>query len=748
GISPELLTHQESKKLLAACQQMKSYIDIVELRSITRGTTIEDIIVVDFGDGSVPSRNPFKINVSERLAITYRPHSPNHFCPYEVRALRKDFPLTPHQNHVNQGEPRSLCLYFEPWSTLERSWTPQNHLKRIGWWLQETARGTLHRGDQPLEQLYFISPWKVILPSDFHELVRNADNRLILDRLSQEENIQELIVTGQFTQEITQQKSLECLTVTLPPLLSEEVEEFPHTLGVLHKQLNTEEINIIKQISAEILSKVNSTALKISATQNNSFTFIILSVPRIRERGGAIERFDTTGFIVKGGIAEIGISMGLLFKNPEGDEVYPDTSIKLGYKETKESWKDIPIFPVDVKLRASKNYAREASGLSKEHSEFCGILAGVGALGSCLAEIWSKECWGSWTYIDDDILEPHNIIRHIGKDIHVGQPKVDVVKEMTQLNYPNESESPNTIRAKINDFNNKSVRTSIENADLLVDITTTLEAPRDLSSQQKTPRMVSVFVTPSGRDSVMLFEDKEQLIKLASLEAQYYRALLQEDWGETHLQGSASNLWVGAGCRDASAIMSNELIQLHGAVLARQIRKHSQKNEAKITVWINDDKSGSIRAVHVPTHHTITKNCGEWSVHWDSGLQKQLFRIRTQHLPNETGGILLGYIDQKMKMIHLVDASSAPPDSTSKPSEFVRGKKGIKRIIEKSETQTTGIVTYIGEWHSHPPNTSTTPSRLDVVLLDQLSNQMASDGLPCVMLIIGESTISCSLGQH
>jgi hypothetical protein len=54
-------------------------------------------------------------------------------------------------------------------------------LNRILWWLAETASGTLHRPDQPLEQLYFQSPLELILPFDFEEKVQDSDYKLVAE---------------------------------------------------------------------------------------------------------------------------------------------------------------------------------------------------------------------------------------------------------------------------------------------------------------------------------------------------------------------------------------------------------------------------------------------------------------------------------------------------------------------------------------------------------------------------------------
>ncbi|MBD4395321.1 hypothetical protein GUG97_23805, partial [Xanthomonas citri pv. citri] len=80
----------------------------------------------------------------------------------------------------------------------------------------------------------------------------------------------------------------------------------------------------------------------------------------------------------------------------------------------------------------------DMSAVDGASASFYGILAGVGALGSALAEIWTRIGWGKWTFIDPDRLLPHNLSRHIGEDCYIGLYKPHIVQHLTQSIYPNE----------------------------------------------------------------------------------------------------------------------------------------------------------------------------------------------------------------------------------------------------------------------------------------------------------------------
>ena len=125
-LSPDNLRHNVSKKILKLCEESKDF-EVIELRRLTQNNETSDLIIVESVNDQVPSRNPSGIKVRERLALVFTPNT----LP-QVRALRKNFPTDClHLNDVPLGDPVSLCLYFEPWSAVEITWTAQKHLTQI-----------------------------------------------------------------------------------------------------------------------------------------------------------------------------------------------------------------------------------------------------------------------------------------------------------------------------------------------------------------------------------------------------------------------------------------------------------------------------------------------------------------------------------------------------------------------------------------------------------------------------------------
>jgi len=751
-LAPERLAHAQSRQILAACHRHPAF-SVLELRQISdpskAGQPVVDGIVVDCCDGTVSSRSPTGISNRERLLLM---HGPGLLTPHEVRALRTDFPATAHQNSVFNGEPASLCLYFEPWSAVERSWTPEKHLQRVLWWLRETGADTLHRSDQPLERLYFVSPYQIVLPADFNERAARRTEVLRLARAQSRDK--GAVLRGMFGPRTENNAprddfGLDVLVVTAPPVLASRVEWYPADLGALHDQLVARGSALHAPLLDAVKQAMPSSGMPLH-DPTAQHTLLLLQIPVMRADGQAPERTDVTGFIVRGApFSRLGLDTGALFDGWDG-KAYASNALSFAPDATAgghaNSWRGLPIEPVDVKVAFSAADVRRASGVDNVAADFLGVLAGVGALGSSMAEIWSREAWGRWTYIDDDTLLPHNLTRHTGKDLQIGWAKVDVVAQMAELNWPS-SVKPKAVFAKATESENQEVQRAISEASVFVDATTTLEVPRDLSDRDDVPRMVSTFMTPSGRSAVLLLEDEARTGRLACLEAQYYRSVLSSDWGAAHLAGHLGSYWVGAGCRDLSGVLPHELVQLHGATLARQVRLLAARPDSQIRVWTMDEDSGALSVDVVTVNAPVECKIGKWRVIWDEGLARKLRQLRVRSLPNETGGVILGYVDQKRDAIHLVDVLPAPLDSDANRTGFTRGAAELPEAVAEAAARTANIVGYLGEWHSHPRHSSAAPSADDQALLAYLADTLAQDGMPALMLIVADADMSITIKE-
>jgi hypothetical protein len=726
------------QELYQACRDNSSC-EIIELRADPEKQSLS--IIVELGDGSFEIDNPVGIHRVERLALTYSTAKDFY---WDVRALRKDFPVTIHQNHVLAEEPRSLCLYIEPWEIVQRTWTPHLFLKRILWWLRTTADGTIHGDDQPIEHLFFSSPYNVILPEGHFASEENTNKKISFNPVGHE-GAEKITLIGRYSNSVPQNDAHVYVSVSLllPPIENGPIEQYPHKLGQLQDLLEQRGSSVLEPLKEAVFELVPEDGVE-SGQDKKEIVLLLLGIPRTRN--GEVEKVETQGFLVDSELASLGEKLSVLVRFPGQNKFYRDTTL-LGTSQSDE-WKTLQIEPVNVKCYPTSKEIRSYSGLNPNDDGPNGILAGVGALGGLLARIWERECWGKWSYVDSDVIEAHNIVRHISSHDGIGHPKSLVVNSIVDHIHKTSEEKKSQHFVKNILSDDEKLAEAINQSDLLIDATTTLHVPREISLKDHYPRTVSVFLTPSGMASVLLLEDENRNIRCNSLEAQYYRAVLNSDWGKEHLSGHLGRYWVGGGCREITLSMSDELVHLHAATLARQLRKSTSQEEAKICIWDYQDDTGGMAPYNIPVFQSRSAQIADWKIIWDNGFIESAIKYRAEALPDETGGILFGIIDQKDRTILLVKACSAPENSEASPTSFKRSAYCSMDVLDDCRERTADVVKYIGEWHSHPPNYGALPSQDDIGQLKFVSSELQTEGMPALMMIIAESSVGFYLNQQ
>ncbi len=686
-----------------------------------------EYIVIDAGDGSVDAGNPGGIRRQERLAIGI---NPQYRVPILVHALRKDFPPLSHQHPRAPGHPRTLCLFDHDWSAVQISWTPERFIAKMFWWLRESAQLKLHRDDQPLEQLFYMSPCQLILPANYSDYAAAGGKTLTFLRVGEGQSL--ILRAVPFTPS-AQSRAIQVVSIAVPPVDSTTVVELPDTLGALQDQLEVWGSDLSKPLYDSVFEAI---AEGVSPSEGvGEGLLILLWVPRTRQ--GEPERIDVLGFLMTSSLFELAKAFDMLGP-PDADGRCLRIALVGG--QTGTDWRSLEPVPVEVRSALTANMARDLSAVSTENAQFEGVLAGLGALGGALADLWIRQGWGHWTFIDPDRLMPHNLSRHVAFDYGIGQEKVDVMQGHAARIYPDEP-LPGAIAKSILS-QDADVLNALGQAQLVVDVTTTLHAPRELARTANAPRTASLFLTPSGLSSVMILEDQARQQRVDGMEGQYYRAILNNEWGREHLANHLGDRWVGGGCRDISVRISDECIHVHAGILSRQLRQSVAKPEARLCVWAYDEQSGAIASHEVSLSEVFTTTSNGWTIKYDAALVDKLKQARLAALPNEIGGSIIGITDLKARTLVIVDVLPTPPDSQSSPSHFIRGEKGQQEALEEVHGRTARVVDYLGEWHSHPDGVPARPSQNDESLLNTVHRKMSVEGLPALMVIVASNEVS------
>ena len=682
-------------------------------------------------DVEVAQVQHYPIRAIERISALFR--KSDDIVPI-IHALREDFPLVPHLNLHLQEYPRNLCLYEGSYEDLKRCWTSPKFVHDIRRWLALTGQGKLHQDDQPLEPLLVDYLGHIVLPPPSQ--LRECDSVPL------------------FIEQVRPVNGKKPFLVAKTGLLQDESVDIvasvhycePQTHGVIHRRPTT----LADLASVTALAKFDLLAdlrerLRAWHTRDSSVLdaqlLLVILFPKKRHDDGAIEVVDIWAFFLfdteenkSGGglqIRQLGIKIGLwdLQENQVGLLLEPDTS---------KNGETVGVDMLNVAHDVDRLMAARLNG--EDHAdEMRLVTVGLGALGSQVVMNLARSGFGTWTLVDHDFLMPHNVVRHALDGNYVGWNKAEAV-----------ALSANTIVKGVNLFSalpvnvlypeNQAQKLSkaLADADAILDMSTSVSVARMLARDtESAARRISLFLTPSGRDLVLLAEDKERDITLDALEMQYYRAVLNDHRLSGHLDHVDQQYRYAQSCRDITSRLPQHMVALHASQGGRAIGNVIRGTDATVAIWRSSD-DGVVQRVNVPPSPVVRKQINSWTVITDDALLKKLSTLRQSKLPNETGGVLLGSFDMERRIVYIVDALPSPPDSEEWPTLYIRGSEGLFEKVEALTQKVHGMIEYIGEWHSHPDGVDTTLGNDDLKVIAWLEDLMQADGYPATMMIVGQ----------
>lgn len=643
----------------------------------------------------------------------------------KVYALRVDFPNDlPHLNSSNPNIKRELCIHEEHWDELKHNWTATKFLLQIKQWLEFTALGKLHQGDQLLEP--FLNTPYTLLVSDFNSCnsIKKLSNNIFEANSEKHHQSNDSYIL--IKHEITQEHGI---IFREPSCLKELLQAIP-------------EFDILKIIKVQIDGIMDFPDRYDKQVLNNRKLIIILSVNLIREKDSKPEKKEYYGFLIDSNIKEIGRKAEILITNPTNhNELIRHTLIGQTINFNQSAIDDISV--IALNLMPKFNY-QLANSLNNRNNKTAIIsLIGCGALGSQLLGNLSRQGFGKWYLFDDDILLPHNLNRHFLFQQNIAKPKVESMKKfVNQGIFNNEKIVLSSFNKKVQESeSDKKMDNALLSSDLILDISTSISAAKYLVKKYPHKRKISAFLNPNGTDLVILTENTD--ISLDLLEMQYYQELVTNETLEKHLNiNNDSRIRYAMGCRDITSKISQDNLSIFAGILSKKIKEKLNNTNSEIEIWkLNENLS--ITTYHFESYSwEKIKLDEEWDLHLCSSFQDKISSFRNNRLPKETGGIILGGIDFHYKNIYITDTIPAPIDSIEKPTLFIRGIIGVAPQLKKISDITNDSIRYLGEWHSHPKNSSTNPSEDDKTLFAELYHEGCLRGEPTIMMILGDTQLN------
>ncbi len=682
----------------------------------------ENDVVVLSVEPEVPQYPLVDIQPFETIAVEF--DSSDNREP-KATALRRIFPRTIHTNVGLRDWPVHLCLFDRHYSELKLSWTAAAFARRLHQWLSLTARGELHAPDQPLEQLFVGSACRLVLPQACLQTEDQDEARPMTGyRACECEGTTVLIAMEVDSKDSsTPEAAFTLITLTVEQRTHDAIQIQPQSLDELVDYLGTSGDKFVDDLARK-LKRIHER----SREDLQRPLIMVIWFPKTRSEGGDVEGADLWAFGASGNGLDVGASIGLW---PS-----PNESTNGGVLLSRDTSKrgegiDLEIMLPTATLTQKVGARCNDSSLNESKH----VAVGAGAIGSQVVEQLVRCGHGQWTIVDGDVLLPHNVARHLLTRWEIGFPKADSLSR--HLNSIYEDDPTNSIIADALQSNSDELIAAFNKAGTIVDLSASVAVSRKLAVDVgSSARRVACFLSPSGKDSVLLAEPEDRSLRLDLIEMEYYRSLIRDDRLNGHLRTINATHRYANACRDVSVRLPHDAVVLHASIAARQIRQLPKDSTARV---IRTDELLIPSAVDIEMSAYRHLQVGKWQLMISERLMLDLATDRSDHLPKESGGVLIGSFDMSRQIIYLVDQLPAPSDSQRSETSFLRGCQNLRDQLDGISENTLGQLTYVGEWHSHPKK-SNKPSKKDALLFQWLTDHRRADGMPAVMAIVAENS--------
>lgn len=688
-----------------------NYFRVVE----TRRTSGADVVVVDV-EPEVPQHPAALIHRVERLACVL--FDGDGAMPLTL-SLRSDFPEVPHLNLVDALSWPSLCLFDEPYQELRGRWTAALYLRRIHEWLSLTSQGALHADDQALEPFLPPDVPEVVIPSDLFGDGQTDRETLVGYAVDDARPV--YFVRRRSASSVSDSApTIDALALLCEPQVHGIIRHRPRALDELHELAATAGRDLRGLLRDHLRSRRDDQAF-----EPGGGLLLLLFVPLLRASDGEIERTEVWAFMVAP-VGEVGARLGLW--EVSGGQLLPLIPPQ-----------DLPGADIEVELlRPVRGFSRGgAAALNGVEPDARRVVAiGAGALGSQVVANLVRSGFGRWDLVDDDVLMPHNTARHALTPTATGFSKVNALAVVLNAFFDDEEIARGVVENVLS--GGAGVAQVVSDADLVLDFSASVPAARWIGIDGPgAARRMSLFLNPDGSDLVLLVEDSERQVRLDDLEMQYYRAVLTHSEFEHHLRPDGTRVRYGRSCRDVTSDMPQYRVGMYAGIGAGAVHDAARSNDASIRLWLANESGVNAHTISVKS--PMVRDGGGWMVRTDAGVVAKLMSLRSDRLPNETGGVLVGHHDLQRRIIYVADALPSPPDSEEWPVAYIRGSKGLTRQLDEIQARTGNMVTYVGEWHSHPERHSTRPSSDDCLVGLWIAEHMDMEERPAFMAIVGDN---------
>lgn len=371
------------------------------------------------------------------------------------------------------------------------------------------------------------------------------------------------------------------------------------------------------------------------------------------------------------------------------------------------------------------------------------VMIGCGSVGSKIAMHLARSGCGPFLLIDKGIFSPHNAARHALTLTEFPLPKTellaDEISSLRQAATPIFSDVVSLLNIPTNEGSAMPSNTS-----LIIETTGSIavrEKLASLSHESLPGRLFHAALYEQGHIGIIAVEGSLKNPNVNDLLVKFWDTCADDEQLSIKFfknKNIVSRQDIGMGCGSHTMIIPDTRVSLYSAGMAEKARHIIEKGASEYgELWIGflEDADMGVRwEKHSQNKSEILKICSnsEWEIRILQDAYSEITEEANKWGRIETGGVLIGRIFLNRRCITIARVLEAPVDSTRSPCSFMLGTKDLKKSISKIFERSSGTLSYVGTWHSHPSG-SGEPSSTDIMSYERLKSLRL--GAPSVFLI-------------
>lgn len=416
---------------------------------------------------------------------------------------------------------------------------------------------------------------------------------------------------------------------------------------------------------------------------------------------------------------------------------------------------DAHVFVLSHRRPLTTGFAADLSGTTSRSPMGKVAIIGCGAVGSKVSLHLAKSGATTQLLVDESTLSPHHLVRHGLPAGHVGKNKAEGVKEEILAIFKRDAAgvAVDAIAGSAYDLFEEPGK--LAECAYLLDASASaalLNALANFTGLRPDLRVCRCEIADLGKLGIFICEGASRNPRLDDLQVQVFdfgrsdtavSAWLQRHRASVEAQRGPAleEIGIGISCSSSTQRLADDIVSLHAAQFALALKNPplqglDQLGRLQISFLALENGVGAATRTFLVPPVTVLEppNAPGWAVRLAGRAAEELTTQMRRAGRNETGGLLVGLVHRKRRVIYVTHVLPPSRDSQGSPYAFKRGVADYPKILDQIEGRTGGLLGYVGEWHTHPRGPAE-PSDTDLQAVSQIRANLDHIRLPTHILI-------------